>query len=99
MNLTQQSTRSKTSGCTSTWTALSCAFRGAVQYIYVYAMLCFRTFKRVTLASSSYGMKIEAILDRPADNICLDHLARVLVDVHQVREDNGDDADDNQRMH
>ena len=30
-------------------------------------------------------MKIEAILDRPADNICLDHLARVLVDVHQVR--------------
>ena len=29
-------------------------------------------------------MKIEAILDRPADNICLDHLARVLVDVHQV---------------
>ena len=32
-----------------------------------------------------YGMKIEAILDRPADNICLDHLARVLVDVHQVR--------------
>ena len=30
-----------------------------------------------------YGMKIEAILDRPADNICLDHLARVLVDVHQ----------------
>jgi hypothetical protein len=44
-------------------------------------------------------MKIEAILDRPADNICLDHLARVLVDVHQVREDNGDDADDNQRMH
>ncbi len=32
----------------------------------------------------SYGMKIEAILDRPADNICLDHLARVLVDVHQV---------------
>jgi hypothetical protein len=31
-----------------------------------------------------YGMKIEAILDRPADNICLDHLARVLVDVHQV---------------
>ncbi len=63
------------------------------------AMLCFRTFKRVTHASSSYGMKIEAILDRPADNICLDHLARVLVDVHQVREDNGDDADDNQRMH
>lgn len=63
--------------------------------IYIYAMLCFRTFKRVTHASSSYGMKIEAILDRPADNICLDHLARVLVDVHQVR----DDADDNQRMH
>ena len=26
-------------------------------------------------------------------------VARVLVDVHQVREDNGDDADDNQRMH
>ncbi len=34
-----------------------------------------------------YGMKIEAILDRPADNICLDHLARVLVDVHQVLHD------------
>jgi hypothetical protein len=42
--------------------------------------------------STRYGMKIEAILDRPADNICLDHLARVLVDVHQVRRD-GDERE------
>jgi WD repeat-containing protein 35 len=29
------------------------------------------------------GMKLEAILDRNADDISLDHLARVLVDVQQ----------------
>jgi len=30
-----------------------------------------------------YGMKIEAVLDRVRDNVSLDHLARLLVDVHQ----------------
>jgi len=30
-----------------------------------------------------YGMQIEAILDRIKDNMSLDHLARLLVDVHQ----------------
>ena len=30
-----------------------------------------------------YGMQVEAVLDRIKDNISLDHLARLLVDVHQ----------------
>ena len=30
-----------------------------------------------------YGMKVEAIMDRLSDNISLDHLSRLLVDVHQ----------------
>jgi WD repeat-containing protein 35 len=30
-----------------------------------------------------YGIKVEAILERQADDISLDHLSRVLVDVHQ----------------
>lgn len=30
-----------------------------------------------------YGMKVEAIIDRTAEHISLDHLSRVLVDVHQ----------------
>lgn len=30
-----------------------------------------------------YGVKVEAVLDRGADDISLDHLSRVLVDVHQ----------------
>jgi len=30
-----------------------------------------------------YGIKVEAILERKADDISLDHLSRVLVDVHQ----------------
>eukprot|EP00949_MAST-11_sp_MAST-11-sp1_P000706 g706.t1 len=30
-----------------------------------------------------YGMQIEAVLDRIKDNISLDHLSRLLVDVHQ----------------
>ena len=30
-----------------------------------------------------YGMQIEAVMDRIKDNISLDHLARLLVDVHQ----------------
>jgi hypothetical protein len=59
---------------------------GTVVYV-MHRAIVFLKLERVTHVSSSYGMKIEAILDRPADNICLDHLARVLVDVHQVRED------------
>jgi hypothetical protein len=30
-----------------------------------------------------YGLKVEAILDRSADDISLDHLSRLLVDLHQ----------------
>jgi len=30
-----------------------------------------------------YGMKVEAVMDRIRDNISLDHMARLLVDVHQ----------------
>lgn len=30
-----------------------------------------------------YGLKVEAIMDRLADSISLDHLARLLVDIHQ----------------
>ena len=30
-----------------------------------------------------YGMHIEAIQDRKADDICIDMLSRLLVDVHQ----------------
>ena len=30
-----------------------------------------------------YGMKIEAILDRTEESVSVDHLARLLVDVHQ----------------
>ena len=30
-----------------------------------------------------YGMQIEAVLDRIKDNLSLDHLSRLLVDVHQ----------------
>ena len=30
-----------------------------------------------------YGMQIEAVMDRIKDNISLDHLSRLLVDVHQ----------------
>merc|ERR1712072_405213 len=33
--------------------------------------------------SVCYGMKIEAVMDRIRDNVSLDHLARLLVDVHQ----------------
>eukprot|EP01047_Picozoa_sp_COSAG01_P052892 COSAG01_NODE_5609_length_4148_cov_12.547296_1_plen_762_part_00 len=35
------------------------------------------------LGSTVYGMRIEAILDRGPDSISLDHLSRLLVDVHQ----------------
>eukprot|EP01052_Picozoa_sp_SAG31_P016654 SAG31_NODE_1111_length_9858_cov_33.709909_3_plen_622_part_00 len=35
------------------------------------------------LGNSIYGMRIEAILDRGQDSISLDHLSRLLVDVHQ----------------
>ena len=31
-----------------------------------------------------YGLRLEAVMDRLADDISLDHLSRVLVDVHQV---------------
>ena len=31
----------------------------------------------------AYGIKVEAILDRQSDDISIDHLSRVLVDVHQ----------------
>ena len=31
-----------------------------------------------------YGMKIEAVMDRIVDGISLDHLSRLIVDVHQV---------------
>ena len=30
-----------------------------------------------------YGMQIEAVMDRVRDGISLDHLSRLLVDVHQ----------------
>ena len=35
------------------------------------------------LGETAYGMRIEAVLDRGADNVSLDHLSRLLVDVHQ----------------
>ena len=35
------------------------------------------------LGSTVYGMRIEAILDRGPDSVSLDHLSRLLVDVHQ----------------
>ena len=30
-----------------------------------------------------YGIKVESIQDKKADWICIDHLSRLLVDVHQ----------------
>ena len=35
------------------------------------------------LGTTVYGMKVEAILDRGPDSVSLDHLSRLLVDVHQ----------------
>ena len=32
-----------------------------------------------------YGVYVEAVLDNQADHISLDHLSRLLVDVHQVK--------------
>ena len=36
----------------------------------------------MAIGTCFYGMQIEAVMDRIKDNISLDHLARLLVDVH-----------------